>query len=149
MDPEQVGRTDEPPGTEPIASPPAVAFAASLAISVAALAAAAAAGPPYLNLSSLSGWIVVFAAASFASLFTVPFAANRVLTRIRPERAESWEPAMVVWGCAALFALAVGAGMVAAGSFSPTDSLADAAGLLLVIESGLVVAVLAIWILSS
>jgi hypothetical protein len=39
--------------------------------------------------------------------------------------------------------------LIAAGGFSPGDSLADAVGLLLVIDAGMIVATLIVWVLSD
>ena len=106
-------------------------------------------GGPYLDLSSLNpGWLL-FAVAAFAALFSVPFAVERLLKAAHPERAEHWERAMLIWGAVAAAALVLGGLLIAAGGFSPGDSLADAVGLLLVIEAGMVVATLVVWVLSD
>ncbi len=131
---------------EPVASWPAVALGAAVAVALVSGLLASASGPPYLSLSSLNGWIAVFAAASFAALFAVPFAVNRFLVARQPARAEAWEPAMLVWGTVALSALAAGVLLIWGGGFSPADSLADAIGLLLAIEAGLVVLALGTWL---
>ena len=135
--------------TEPVAAWPGLALVASLGLGLAALAAAAVDGPPYLDLGALSPWIVVFAAGLFGALLAVPFAANRLLAAAHPDRAESWEPAMLAWGAVALAALLVGVALIAAGGFSPGHSLADAVGLLLVIEAGMVAGTLLAWLLNS
>ena len=131
---------------EPVASGPAVALGVALAFALISGLLAGASGPPYLSLSSLSPWIAVFAAASFAALFAVPFAVNRLLVARRPARPEAWEPAMLAWGAVALAALAAGVLLIWGGGFSPSDSLADAIGLLLAIEAGLVVLALGTWL---
>jgi hypothetical protein len=143
VDPERVGHTESP------MSAPALGLAASAAVAIGALAGAAVAGEPYLDLDSLNPWLVVFAAALFAALFAVPFAANRALLRTHPERAEAWEGAMVAWGIVAAAALGAGLLLIVAGEFDPADSLADAVGLLLAIEAGLVAATLVTWALSG
>jgi hypothetical protein len=135
--------------SEPIAAWPVVALVASLGLALAGLAAAAVDGPPYLDLGSLNPWVVLFAAGLFGALLAVPFATNRLLAAARPARAESWEPAMLIWGAVAVIALLVGAGLIAAGGFSPGRSLADAVGLLLVIEAGMVAGTLLAWLLNS
>ena len=104
------------------------------------IALAAVAGSPYLSFSSLNPWIAVFAVSSFVALFAVPFAVNQRIVARDPERAEAWERAMMVWGAVALGALAFALVLIFAGSFSPGDSLADAVGLLIVIETGMVLA---------
>jgi hypothetical protein len=46
-------------------------------------------------------------------------------------------------------ALAIGGLLIAAGGFAPGDSLADAVGLLVAIEAGMVVLTLLAWVLSD
>ena len=105
----------------------------------ASLILAGLAGGPYLDLSDLNFWVAVFAVAVFAALFSVPFAVERLLKAAHPERAEYWERAMLIWGAVATAVLLLGGLLIVAGGFSPGDSLADAAGLLLVIDAGLIV----------
>jgi hypothetical protein len=143
VDVEQAGQE------EPVASWPSIAVAAGAGLSFAALVLAKVAGPPYLDLSSLNPFLALFAATAFGALFAVPFAANRILGRARPERAESWEPAMLVWGGVALALFAISALLILPGEFSGAASLADAAGLLVLIESGLVLLVLGAWVLAG
>lgn len=143
VDPERVGEVD------PGAAWPTIGLVAGAGIGAVSIALAAVAGPPYLSLASLNPWIAVFAVAAFAALFAVPFAVNRRIVAGDPERAEAWEAAMLIWGGAALAALAVGVLLAAAGGFSPADSLADAVGLLLLVEAGLVLAVLLAWLLAG
>jgi hypothetical protein len=139
----------QPPSPERVTAGPALALAASTGLAIAALVLAAVKGAPYLDLSALNGWLALFAGAAFGALFSVPFAAERVLKEARPESAERWEPALMIWGGVAFAALLLGGLLIAAGGFAPADSLADAAGLLLVIEAGLVAATLAVWALSG
>lgn len=140
---------EEPPapGAEPVAAWPLTAVGAAAAVSLVALALAAAKGQPYLDLGSLNIWVAVFAASFFGALFAIPFAVNRALVAMRPEQAESWEAAMVIWGAVALATLLLGGMLVFAGGFSPSSSLADAAGVLLVAESAMVLVVLGSWLL--
>jgi hypothetical protein len=135
--------------TEPAPAWPLIALAGSLGVAAVSVLLAAVDGPPYLSLSSLSPWIVVFAAAAFAALIAVPFAVNRIIVAADPSRAEGWERAMVLWGAVALATLGLGAVMISIGGFSPARSLDDAIGLLLVIEAGMIVLVLLAWILAS
>ena len=144
MDPERVAEV------EPLPAWPTVGFVAGFAVAAVSIVVAAVAGPPYLSLSSLNPWIAVFAVATFVALFAVPFAANQRIVTRDPDRAEAWEPAMLAWGAVALAALAFGVVLiVAGGGFSPSGSLADAAGLVIVIETGLVLVVLLAWVVSS
>jgi hypothetical protein len=136
-----------PPRTEPGMAGSTVALLASSGTAAGALVLAAATGGLYLG-SSLNGWIALFGFAAFAAMFSVPFAANRVLASRSPKD-ERWEAAMLVWGAVALGALLIGGLLIAAGGFSPAHSLADAAGLLLVIEAGMVLLCLLGWLLSG
>jgi len=128
---------------------PAAAVGIGAGLSAAALALAGAIGPPYLDVSSLNPFVGAFAVTSFAALFAVPFAANRRIVASRPEQAESWERALVAWGAVALVLLALSALVFIPGDSSPADSLIDAAALIVLVESGLVLLVLGAWVLSS
>jgi hypothetical protein len=127
----------------------ALILVGSTGLAAAALVLAALKGAPYLDLSSLNGWVGLFAVAAFAALLSVPFAIERILNATHPERAEHWERAMLLWGVVGLVALVTGGLLIAAGGFSPADSLPDAVGLLLVIEAGMVVMTLLVWLLSG
>jgi hypothetical protein len=136
-------------GGEPATPWPLIALAGGLAAAAISILLAAVGGPPYLSLSSLSPWIVLFAAAAFVALFAVPFAANRLTVAADPSRAEGWERAMLLWGAVALLTLGLGVALIALGGFSPARSLEDAVGLLLAIEAGMVVLVLLAWVLAG
>jgi hypothetical protein len=118
-------------------SPQTVA-GAGLLVAVAGLILAGVAGPPYLSSDGVNGWIVVFAAGLFASLVAVPFGVEARLRSRYPDRDARWDRAVPVWGGIGLLVLVAGALVGAGGSFSG-DSLAGAAGLLAVVEGGLVV----------
>jgi hypothetical protein len=139
----------EAPQPEGGMSWPVLALVGSTGLAAACLVFAALKGAPFLDLSSLNLWIAVFAIAAFATLFSVPFAIEQILQASHPERAEHWEPAMLLWGLVALGALVLGGLLIAAGGFAPGDSLADAVGLLLAIEAGMVVLTLLFWLLSG
>jgi hypothetical protein len=139
----------EPAREESGLSGPTLALVASGAVAVVSLLLAALSGAPYLDFSSLNGWVAVFGVAAFGALFAVPFASERLLRAAHPEREEHWERAMLIWGGVATAALVLGLALIAAGGFSPAASLADAAGLLLAIEAGMTVATLVVWVLSD
>jgi hypothetical protein len=139
----------EAPRAEPAFSGPTLALVGSSALGLIALLLAALTGGPYLDFSSLNLWVAVFAVAAFAALFSVPFAIERLLSAAHPERAEHWERAMLLWGAVATATLVLGGVLIAAGGFSPGASLADALGLLIAIEAGMVVMTLVVWLLSS
>jgi hypothetical protein len=130
-------------------SGPALALVISSAVALIALVLALLAGDPYLDLSSLNGWVAVFAVAAFGALFSLPFVIERMLRTAHPERAEYWERAMLYWGAVATAALVLGGVLIAPGGFSPGASLADAAGLLIAIEAAMVVVTLVVWLLSG
>lgn len=135
--------------TEPGRPIPAMIALIGAGVAGASVIGAGAVGPPYLEIEALSPWIVIFATALFAALFAFPFAAHRALVARRPGAAERWEAAMLWWGALATGCLALGIALIAGGGFSPGDTLADAVGLLLTIEAGLVVLTLGAWLLSS
>jgi hypothetical protein len=137
------------PAFEPAMSGPTVALVGSSAVAAVALVLAALTGAPYLDLSSLNGWVALFAVAAFAALFSVPFAVERLLKSAHPERAEHWERAMLIWGAVAAAVLVLGGTLIGAGGFSPGGSLTDAVGLLIAIEAGTVVLTLLAWLLSG
>ena len=130
-------------------TPLGLGVSTAVAVGAGSLAAAAVAGGPYLDLDSLNPWLAVFAVALFAALFAVPFAANRGLTARDPQRSEAWEGSMLAWGLVATITLGAGMLLIALGGFDPGDSFADAVGLLLAIEGGLVAATLLVWMLSG
>jgi hypothetical protein len=131
----------------PARAPFLALFAAAL-LAVAALILAAASGPPYLGTGGVNGWIVVFAAAVFTALLTVPFAIERRLRASHPKDDARWDRAVPLWGAVALAVLVAGALVGAGGSFAG-DSLAGAAGLVATIEAGLVVVALGAVLLSG
>jgi hypothetical protein len=139
----------EAPGEDPGLSRPTLALLGCGGVAVASILLAALSGGPYLDLSSLNAWVAVFAVAAFGALFAVPFASERLLRAAHPEREEHWERAMLIWGGVATAALVLGVALAATGGFSPGASLADAVGLLLAIEAGMVVATLVVWVLSD
>ena len=123
-----------------------------LAIAGAAVAAvsiplAAAAGPPYLALDSISPWVVTYAIGLFAALFAAPF-----LIRLRLggelEADARLERALLWWGGIALVVLAVGLLCGAAGEFA-SDSLAGSIGIVTAAEAAMVLGTLAVWLLSG
>jgi hypothetical protein len=139
----------EAPGEEPGLSRPTLALLVSGGVAAVSILLAAIAGGPYLDFSSLNPWIAVFAVAAFGVLFAVPFASERLLRAAHPEREEHWERAMLIWCGVATAALVLGVALVLAGGFDPGESLADAIGLLLAIEAGMVVATIVVWVLSD
>lgn len=124
-------------------------FAALLALGGAVTASvsvllAAAAGAPYLEADGVNLWLVVFAAGLMAALIAFPFGLEVRLRERYPDRDKRWEASLVVWGLAAGALLAAG---LAAGF--DTGTLGGAVGLILVIESALVVGTVVVWLVSG
>ncbi len=108
---------------------------------------AAAAGPPYLSLESLSPWIVTLSIGLFAALFATPFALHARLSD-ELEGDARWERALLIWGAVALGVVAVG---LICGLPSGFDSgtLFGAIGIVAIVEAVLVLATLVVWMLSN
>jgi len=124
-------------------------FAALLALSGIATAVvsallAGAAGGPYLEADGVSAWLVVFAAGLMAALIAFPFGLEVHLRERSPDRDKRWETALVIWGLAAGALLAIG---LFAGF--DTSTLGGAIGVIVVIESALVVGTVAVWLISG
>jgi hypothetical protein len=131
-------------GNETPGRVPALVGLAGAAIAIAALALAAATGPPYLSTSGINGWIVVFAGALLAALLALPFLIEGRLRGAHPDSESRWDRAVPLWGGIALIVTALGALIGTAGSFAG-DSLAGSAGLVAAGAGGLVlIAVLSV-----
>ena len=94
---------------------------------------------PWMSLSEIDPWSVVYAIGMFALLMGAPFALHRRISE-GSDRDRRWELAIVAWG---------GGALVAGGAFALVIALAggglEAAALIGLIECGLVVgAVLAL-----
>lgn len=57
---------------------------------------------PYLRLSSLSPWLMLFAVGLFGMLLFAPFAIHRRIAASSEDRDRRWELAVVAWGGLAL-----------------------------------------------
>jgi hypothetical protein len=136
-------RRDEIPARAPI-----LVAVTGLAVAAIALVLAAVSGPPYLGLSGLNGWLVVFAAAAFVALLAVPFLLERRLRRDHPDSDARWDRVMPLWGGIALLVVGAGALIGLTGDFAG-DSLAGSAGLVLAGEGGLVLIAVASVLLSG
>jgi hypothetical protein len=144
-----VGSDETRSETEPVAPWPLVATAACLLASILALIAAKGAGAPYLTFDDLNLWVVVFAITAFGALMAAPFAIDRGLDRLNPQEADHWEKAMAAWGGICALLTATAAILVFGGDFSAARHLADAAGVILLIEAGAAVCVLLIWLVGG
>jgi hypothetical protein len=126
-----------PPEDRRAIQPETIALGGAL-VAAAGLILAAATGAPFLSSAGVNGWIVVFAAGLLVALVALPFGIETRLRRRYEDRDARWDRAVPVWGAIGLLVLVAGALVGAGGSFSG-DSLAGAAGLLAVMEGGLVV----------
>jgi hypothetical protein len=124
-------------------------FAALLALgggatAVVSVLLAAARGGPYLEADGVSPWIIFFAAGLLAALVAFPFGFEVRLRERYPDRDKRWEASLVVWGLVAGALLALG---LAVGF--DTSTLGGAVGLILAIESALVVGTVVVWLLAG
>jgi hypothetical protein len=126
---------------------PALFLVAGIVVAAVALGLAAAAGPPYMSLSELNPWLVIYAVGLFTALFATPFALHRRIGGLLEADAR-WERALLWWGAVAL---AVGGLGLLAGlpSGFGSGSLGGSAGLIAAVEAALVLGVLVIWLISG
>ncbi len=119
-----------------------------LLVAALSLVLAAIAGPPYLGLSGINGWLIVFAAALLAALIAIPFVLEARLRGSYSDSDARWDRAIPIWGGIALIVTVVGALIGASGDFAG-DSLAGSAGLLAAGAGGLVLIAVATAVLSG
>jgi len=114
------------------------------ATALVSLILAGAAGEPYLEADGVNGWLVVFAAGLLAALIAFPFGVELRLRERYADRDRRWEVSLLVWGglSAVILVVAILAGF-------DTETLAGAAGLIAAIEAGLVIATIAVWLVSG
>jgi membrane protease YdiL (CAAX protease family) len=126
------------------------ALICSIGLLVAALSLvlAAIAGPPYLGLSGINGWMIVLAAGLLAALIAIPFVLEARLRGSYSDSDARWDRAIPIWGGIALIVTVVGALIGASGDFAG-DSLAGSAGLLAAGAGGLVLIAVATALLSG
>jgi peptidoglycan/LPS O-acetylase OafA/YrhL len=127
---------------------PRTALLAGLGVAAVGLILAGATDGPYLTSDDVNWWIVVFAAGLFAGLFALPFAIER---RLRPrveDEEKRWERALLLWGGASAAVLAFGVIAGSSAGWSGSE-LAGAAGLIVTIEAGLVLATMVVWLVSD
>jgi hypothetical protein len=126
----------------------ALTCAIGVLVAALALVLAAIAGPPYLGLSGINGWMVVFAAGLLAALIAIPFALEARLRASYSDSDARWDRAIPAWGGIALVVTVVGALIGASGDFAG-DSLAGSAGLLVAGAGGLMLVAVATALLSG
>jgi hypothetical protein len=119
-----------------------------LLVATLSLVLAAVAGPPYLGLSGINGWMIVFVAALLAALIAIPFVLEARLRGSYSDSDSRWDRAIPIWGGIALVVTVLGALIGASGDFAG-DSLAGSAGLLAAGAGGLVLIAVATALLSG
>jgi membrane protease YdiL (CAAX protease family) len=117
-------------------------------VAVMSVVLAAIAGPPYLGLSGINGWMIVFAAALLAALIAIPFVLEARLRGSYSDSDARWDRAIPIWGGIALVVTIIGALIGASGDFAG-DSLAGSAGLIVAGAGGLVLIAVATALLSG
>lgn len=103
---------------------------------------------PYLSLSELSPWLVVWAVGLFALLGCAPFALHSRIAAGTEDRDRRWELAVAAWGGLAL-AGAVGFGLIALLEGFAGSGALGAVALVGLVECGLVVASVAAVMLTT
>jgi hypothetical protein len=132
------------------ADPRAAALGAAAGVGAATLGLvlAAVTGGPYLTSGDVNGWLVLFALGLLGALVASPFLIESLISSSRDDVEARWDLALPLWGAAALAVGGIGLLVGLASGFSG-DSLGGSAGLIAVIESGLVVLTLAALILAG
>lgn len=101
---------------------------------------------PYVSWGELNPWLVVWAVALLALLGLAPFALHNLVAGRTADTDRHWELAVLAWGAAALGGLLC-FGVVALGA--GTGSALGALALVGLIECGLVVAAVALLMLTT
>lgn len=115
---------------------------------LAGLALAGAKGDPYLSSGAVNGWLILFAAGLLGALLSIPFMVERRLRASVPDSDRRWERALLAWGAISVAVLLAGFLVGVAAEWSG-DSLGGAVGILVTIESVIVVAAMVVWLLSG
>jgi hypothetical protein len=126
----------------------ALGAAAGIGAAILGLALAAITGGPYLTSGDVNGWLILYALGLLGALVAAPFLIESLISASRDDVEARWDLALPLWGAVALAVGAIGLLIGLAGGFDG-DSLGGSAGLIAVIESGLVVLTLAALILSG
>ena len=126
----------------------AIGAAAGIAAAVLGLLLAAATGGPYLTSGDVNPWLVLYALGLLGALVAAPFLIESLLSSSRDDVDSRWDVALPLWGAVALAVGGIGL-IVGLGSGFAGDSLGGSAGLIAVIEAGLVVLTLAAVILAG
>ena len=122
--------------------------AAGLGAALLGLVLAAATGGPYLTSGDVNGWLVLYSLGLLGALVAAPFLIETLISSSRDDVEARWDLALPLWGAVALAVGGIGLLVGLSGDFSG-DSLGGSAGLIAVIEAGLVVLALAALILAG
>lgn len=109
---------------------------------------AGALGEPYLSADGINLGLVLFGAGLFAALFAVPFAIERGLRGVEPDRDRRWERALIRWGLAAAAVLAVG-GVLAIAFGLSGGTLGGSVAIVVLLDGALIAGTLVAWMLSG
>jgi hypothetical protein len=126
---------------------PALCAVAGASVAAISIPLAAVDGPPYLDLSSFSPWLVTFAIGLFAALFAAPFLLHARQSGILEDDAR-WERSLLWWGAVCLGVLGIALLLGLPSGFA-SDSLAGSLALVIVVEAVLVLGTLVAWLLSG
>ena len=125
-----------------------IGTAAGLGAAALGLLLAVVTGGPYLTSGDVNGWLILYALGLLGALVAAPFLIESLITSSKDDVEARWDLALPLWGAVALALGAIGLLVGLAGGFDG-DSLGGSAGLIAVIESGLVVLTLGALILSG
>ena len=125
-----------------------LAAAAGAGAAILGLLLAAITGGPYLTSGDVNGWLVLFALGLLGALVAAPFLIESLISSSRDDVEARWDLALPLWGAVALAVGGIGL-LIGLGNDFSGDSLGGSAGLIAVIESGLVVLTLAALILAG
>ena len=122
--------------------------AAGMGAAALGLALAAITGGPYLTSGDVNGWLVLYALGLLGALVAAPFLIESLISASRDDVEARWDVALPLWGAVALAVGAIGL-LVGLGERLLRRLAGGSAGLIAVIESGLVVLTLAALILAG
>jgi hypothetical protein len=126
---------------------PVLFVVAGASTAIVSIPLAAAGGPPYLSFAALSPWVITYAIGLFCALFASPFLIHSRLAA-ELEADARWERAVLWWAVVAFGVL--GASVICGlPSGFDSSSLGGAIGLVGATEAVLVLATLAIWLISG
>ena len=136
-----------PPERTPTERRAAVFVVAGAGIAIVSIPLAAAAGAPYLSFGSINPWLVTYAVGLFAALFSAPFLIHARMGG-ELEADARWERAMLWWGVVSVAVLAASVICGLPSGFD-TDALGGAIGIVGIVDAGLILVTLVVWMLND